>query len=227
VRRQRYGESMVMIVGTGTGILCYLLNMLCRYDEEAGKEGNRLPYLLPMDRKRGITLAVCLAGCTGMTWLFAQYQYGPLKSIRYLLLLAVLYPIAWKDAREKRIPNRWLAYILACRMVLFIAEILCFPDMWLENIAFTLFGGAISGAVFFVAYVLSRHAIGMGDVKLFAVIGLCLGFRTTYLVMIMSLVFSALYGVGMVLRKKKGMKDEIAFGPFIAAGTFITLLIGA
>lgn len=227
MRKRRYGESMVISVGIGTGILCYLLNMLCRYDEETEKKGGRIRYFLKMDGKKGMVLALCLAGCVGMTWVFAQYRYGPLKSIRYLMLLAVLYPIAWKDAKEKIIPNRWLAYILVCRIVLFVAEIICFPDLWLENVTFTLFGGAVSGAVFLIAYVLSRHAIGMGDVKLFAVIGLCLGFRTTYLVMVMSLILSALYGTGMVLRKKKSMKDEIAFGPFIAAGTFVVLFIGA
>lgn len=226
-QKQRYGENMVIGVGIGTGVLCYLLNMMCQYDEETEKKHGRRSYLLAMGKKRALVLALCIAGCVGMTWIFSQYDYGPLKSIRYLLLLAVLYPIARKDAREKIIPNRWLAYILVCRIILFAAEIVCFPDLWLENVTFILFGGAISGAVFLVAYVISRHAIGMGDVKLFAVIGLCLGFRTTYLVMIMSLILSAFYGVGMVLRKKKSMKDEIAFGPFIAVGTFIILFIGA
>ena len=45
--------------------------------------------------------------------------------------------------------------------------------------------------------------------------------------MLAALVLSAVYGGGMVLRKKKGMKDEIAFGPFVAVGTLMVLLIGA
>ena len=40
-------------------------------------------------------------------------------------------------------------------------------------------------------------------------------------------LLSAFYGGSMVLRKKKGLRDEIAFGPFIALGTWIVLLIGA
>lgn len=51
--------------------------------------------------------------------------------------------------------------------------------------------------------------------------------KTTYFVMVVSLIFSALYGGSMVLRKKKSVKDEIAFGPFIAAGTLAVMLIGA
>lgn len=194
---------------------------------ETEKACSRREYVFRMDKKRGIALIVCLILCIGLLWLFEQYHYGPLKAMRYLLLLAVLYPIAVRDGKEKVIPNRWLVYILAGRGVLFIAEFLCFPDLRIENIKFTLLGGAVSGAIFFLAYVLSRHAIGMGDVKLFAVIGTCLGVKTTYFVMVVSLIFSALYGGSMVLRKKKSVKDEIAFGPFIAAGTLAVMLIGA
>lgn len=218
---------MFICVAVGSGVLCYLLDIMCCYDLEIEKGCGRGKYFLRMDKRRGIAFLACLALCMGLAWLFAQYQYGPLKIVRYLMLLAVLYPIALEDAREKTIPNRWLVYILVCRGALFAAEIVCFPDLAIENIKFTLFGGAVSGIIFFAAYVLSRHAIGMGDVKLITVIGMCLGFRATYMVMIVSLIFSAFYGGVMVLRKKKSMKDEIAFAPFLAAGTLIVLLIGA
>lgn len=227
MQRRHYGEDMFVWVAVGSGIVCYLLNMVCQYDMETGEKGGRSRYFLPTDRKKGIILMLCIFLCTGFMWLFDKYHYGPLKAVRYLTLLALLYPIALKDAREKIIPNRWLVYLLICRGLMFGAEIICFPALWLENIKFTLFGGAISGIIFFMAYVASRHAIGMGDVKLMAVIGMYLGFRTTYLVMVVSLILAALYGVGMVIRKKKGMRDEMAFGPFVAAGTLIVLLIGA
>lgn len=218
---------MLVCVAAGTGVLCFFLQVMCRYDLETEKERGRWSYFFRMDKRRGIALALCLLWSMGLAWLFAKYRYGPLKTVRYLLLLAMLYPIAVEDFREKRIPNRWLVYILIGRGILFVAEMVCFPDLWAENIKFTLLGGIVSGAIFYIAYVLSKHAIGMGDVKLFAAIGMCLGFRVTYLVMLVSLVLSALYGGGMVLRKKKSMQDEIAFGPFIAAGALLVLLIGA
>lgn len=233
MQRLHYGERMFVFVAGISGCLCYLWNLICRYDLEkklekgTEKSVGMGKYLLVINRRRGAALLFCLAFCMGLTWLFMQYGYGPLKVVRYLLLLAILYPIAWEDAREKRIPNRWLLYILLCRGILFTAELFFFPALRMENLKFTLFGGLVSGAVFYAAYVLSRHAIGMGDVKLVAVIGMCLGFGSTYLVMIVSLILSALYGGSLVLRKKKGMKDEIAFGPFLALGTLVVLLIGA
>ena len=218
---------MVILVAAGSGILGYFLILMCWYDMETENRGKRWRYLLAMDRRRVMLFLCCLGVCAGFAWLFAQYRYGPLKAVRYLALLALLYPIACRDAREKVIPNRWLVYILITRGALFLAELVCFPDLWGENIKFILFGGAGCGLVFFMAYVISRHAIGMGDVKLFGAIGMCLGFQSTYLVMLASLALSALYGGALVLRKKKSMKDEIAFAPFVAAGTCIVLLIGA
>ncbi|MCM1121381.1 MAG: A24 family peptidase [Eubacterium sp.] len=214
-------------MAVGSGLLCYFLNIMCRYDLETEETDGRVKYFLRLDKRRGFFLLLCLVANTGLTLLFGEYHYGPLKVIRYLLLLAMLYPIAREDAREKRIPNRWLLYILVGRMCLFAVETVWMPSLILENIKFTLFGGLISGVIFLIAYILSRHAIGMGDVKLIAVIGTCLGLRTTYLVMLSSSILSALYGGSLVLRKKKSMKDEIAFGPFIALGTLLVLLIGA
>lgn len=218
---------MLGCVAVGSGLLCYFLNMMCRYDLETEEKKGRMNYLFRIDERRGIFILLCLAVNAGMAFIFSRYGYGPLKIIRYLFLLAVLYPIAGEDAREKRIPNRWLLYILAGRLCLFIAEAVWMPALIMENIQFALFGGAVSGAVFLIAYVVSRHAIGMGDVKLMAVMGTCLGFKTNYLVMLAASILSAAYGGIQVLRKRKGMKDEIAFGPFIALGTLVVLLIGA
>lgn len=218
---------MFIGVSVGAGLLCYLINVMCWYDLEIDKTAGRIRYFLRMDRKRCIFLILSLVLCLGLTSLFAMYHYGPLKIVRYLLLLSLLYPIAAEDARRKVIPNRWLLYILICRACLFVLEAVFLPVLIWENIKFILFGGMMCGGVFLIAYVLSRQAIGMGDVKLAAAIGMCLGFQTTYLAMFAASLLSAVYGGIMVLCKKKSLRDEIAFGPFIALGTGIVLLIGA
>ncbi len=227
MRKRRYGEAMFIGVSVGTGLLCYFINIMCQYDLETDQTAGRIRYFLRMDRKRCVFLIVDLVVCMGMTGLFVMYRYGPLKMIRYLLLLALLYPIAAEDARNKVIPNRWLLYMVFCRACLFVLEAVYLPALILENMKFTLFGGMMCGGVFLIAYILSRRAIGMGDVKLAAVMGTCLGFQTTFLAMFAASLLSAVYGGSMVLRKKKGLRDEIAFGPFIALGTWIVLLIGA
>ena len=78
----------------------------------------------------------------------------------------------------------------------------------------------------FFAYVISRHEIGMGDVKLFALAGIYLGTSITYLLILVSLILAALYGVIKIVRRRLNAKDEIAFAPFVAVGAFIVLGMG-
>ena len=116
---------MYVCVAVFSGLLGYVLNLLCEYDSRCDTEtekSGRGSYFFKMNKGRGILLAGCLLSGAGLAWLFAWYGYGPLKAVRYLLLLSVLYPIAKKDAEEKIIPNRWLLYILSGRAVLFLAE---------------------------------------------------------------------------------------------------------
>ena len=119
MRKQDCGELMIICVAVGAGLLSFVLNMMCRYDLETEKTAGRMKYLFQIKKGRGVFLLICILFCLGLTWLFSQYHYGPLKVIKYLLLLSGLYPIAWEDAREKKIPNRWLFYLLAGGGVLF------------------------------------------------------------------------------------------------------------
>lgn len=159
-------------------------------------------------------------------YLFDFYGYGPLKSIRYVVLMGMLVPIAYKDYKEKRIPNRWLVYMTAIRGGIFMIEAILYPSAAIENLKYMLAGGLVGFLVLFLAYILSRHEIGLGDVKLFTVIGLYLGVGTTYFVLLASLILAALYGGVKMLRKQLKGKDEIAFAPFTAIAAVLILGLG-
>ena len=76
------------------------------------------------------------------------------------------------------------------------------------------------------AWFISRKKLGLGDVKLLTITGLYLGFSLNYMVLFLSLVFAALWGVWNVWRKKMDVKDSVAFAPFITAGLFTALILG-
>lgn len=78
-----------------------------------------------------------------------------------------------------------------------------------------------------LAYAVSRGGIGMGDIKLFAVIGAYVGSGSVAASMLLSMIAAAVFSGVMIARKKLKIKDEIALGPFVAIGTILTLLIGA
>lgn len=69
-------------------------------------------------------------------------------------------------------------------------------------------------------------AMGFGDVKLALLMGLLLGFPDIIPALFLGFLFGAIIGSALVLMKKKGLKSEIPFGPFLLAGMIISLFYG-
>lgn len=179
-----------------------------------------------IERKKIIVLAGSLSVILLLMWLFVGYGYLPTKTAKYLALTAGLIPIAWRDWQTKTIPNRWLLGLAGIRVLLFLVEMFFYPAAFWDNLVFTLSGGIVTGLVLFVCYVVSRHQIGAGDVKLLVIVGIYLGVGLTYFVMIGALIAAALYGGARVILKRTTVRDEIAFAPFVAATVLLFLALG-
>lgn len=217
------------MTGIGCGLFNYLLYWTGRYDLHDGQKNNWINWIreiLPNTWKKAL-MAVCyVAAGLAFMLLFTGYGYGPVKAVKYCLLMGALVIIGYEDFKEKIIPNKWLLILAGIRGVLLAVEAVLYPAFIRDNVKFTLLGAAAGGILMFFAYVISRHGIGMGDVKLFAAAGLYLGAALTYLVILASLVIAAGYGVIKVAAKRLKIKDEIAFAPFAAIGTIIILGLG-
>lgn len=87
---------------------------------------------------------------------------------------------------------------------------------------------AVALASFFALIIIltKGKAMGWGDVKLAAGIGLLLGWPDGILAIAIAFVLGAIFGIVFLIRKKKTMKDALPFGPFISAGAIITMMFG-
>lgn len=102
-----------------------------------------------------------------------------------------------------------------------------YHDTFLQPLWGMLLGG---GLMLFTAILgkvlLKKDALGFGDVKLFAAIGLALGFRGTLWALVLSAVGSAVFFSILLLRKKIKRHDMLPLGPYICgAGIFYTVII--
>lgn len=159
-------------------------------------------------------------------WLFVSYGYHWTKIIRYLCLNAFMIVLARIDQQKTIVPNKLLIAMLAVRAVLLVIEIASYPEYWKE-LLISSGGGLAAGLILFlIAYVLSRKSIGMGDVKLAAVLGWYLGISLIWWDLAVGLCCAGLYCVIQLLRKKLTMKDSIPLVPFLAIGTIVVLLLG-
>lgn len=159
-------------------------------------------------------------------WLMGLYGYHWLKILRYLTIMYGLLLLAVIDAREKIIPNSALAMLAGFRMILLIGDVFVFPELGAEIMISAGAGLAGGGILFLAAGATVGKGLGMGDVKLVAVMGFYLGFKALMSSLIIILTLTALAGTGLLLFKKISLKSELPFAPFAAAGTVIALLMG-
>ena len=158
--------------------------------------------------------------------LFTQYGYHWLKIIRYLFLMGFLVILADIDREKMLIPNKILGVMLLTRVILLTGEVYFFPEYWKESLISAGSGFLTGLVIFFLAYLLSRKSIGMGDVKLAAVLGTYLGSALIWWDFAICLALAAVYSVIQLLRKKLTMKDSIPLAPFFSIGTILVLLMG-
>ena len=152
-------------------------------------------------------------------FLFTFYGYHWLKTVRYLILSAFLVILGFIDSKRTLIPNQLLIMMLVARAMLLIGEIGAEPAWWKECLGLGL-------VIFLAAWFLSRKSIGMGDVKLAAVIGWYLGGSLIWFNLVVCLSLSAIFSIVQLLRKKLTMKDSIPLAPFFSVGTILILIIG-
>jgi leader peptidase (prepilin peptidase)/N-methyltransferase len=95
----------------------------------------------------------------------------------------------------------------------------------------SLIGLASGGAVFFliaeVSYrILRQEAMGGGDIKMMAMVGAFMGWKSVLLTTFSGSLLGSLAGILIMVLKGKGRKTKIPFGPFLAAGALISLFCG-
>ena len=94
------------------------------------------------------------------------------------------------------------------------------------------FGGiAVGGGLFLaIAYIgqiiIKREVLGLGDVKMMAMVGAFLGIINTFITIFLASMIGSLIGIMLIVLKKKSRRDEIPFGPFLSLGALLTLIWG-
>jgi len=146
----------------------------------------------------------------------------------YLVLTAALLAISLIDLEHFIVPDRITAPLTVSSLALLGLAAAAEGNGW-------RFGRSLLGGVAFFAFLLLLNIInprgmGMGDVKLAFSLGLFLGWLGwghVFLGGFLSFLLGAVVGVALIATKVKGRKDHVPFGPFLAAGTLITILWGA
>jgi leader peptidase (prepilin peptidase)/N-methyltransferase len=143
-----------------------------------------------------------------------------LDALPGLALVAMLVPTTLIDLEYRIIPNALMAVGAALGLGLVAVTD---PSQLAEH----LVAAAAAGGFFFVVVLAYPGGMGMGDVKLAAVLGLYLG-ALVIPALLVALLAGTLVGVVIIAHKgaKAGRKTAFSFGPFLALGGIVGLLAG-
>jgi leader peptidase (prepilin peptidase)/N-methyltransferase len=137
-----------------------------------------------------------------------------------LTLIGILVPVALIDLEHRIIPNKitLAASIAAVAIGLGTAP---------SGVPEQLIAGAAAGGFLLVFVLAYPRGMGMGDVKLAAVLGLFLG-RSVAVAILAAVLIGTLVGSLVIARLgvQQGRKTAVPFGPFLALGGVIALLAG-
>ncbi|MFQ5881427.1 MAG: prepilin peptidase [Candidatus Methylomirabilales bacterium] len=89
-----------------------------------------------------------------------------------------------------------------------------------------LLGTLLGGGILYLVAILSRGGMGGGDIKLTAMIGALLGWRLVLLTIFLGTLTGSLIALLLLASGRKGRKDPMPFGPFLALGAVLALFWG-
>jgi len=145
----------------------------------------------------------------------------------YLVFVFVTMTLILTDLDWKRIPNSILFRGGGVAALLLVIGSFI---MGLEHLLLVAFaGGAIHFVFMLIVALLARGGMGMGDVKLAALLGVFtayISWRTLVVSMISGILIGGLIGVVLLVSRRKGRKDEVPYGPPLILGSWLAIVWG-
>ena len=143
--------------------------------------------------------------------------------IQSLLILALIY-LAYIDWRTLRLPN-----VITFPLIFFGITF-----NWVSDLRLTTLGSALFGAILGYAslwalnagyrLLKNRNGIGMGDAKLLAALGACLGWSALPSILLIASATGIAGGIIWLKWRSHQLQEAFPFGPFLVIAGIIELL---
>jgi leader peptidase (prepilin peptidase) / N-methyltransferase len=166
---------------------------------------------------------------TSALFVAAALRFGPDWALpAYLVFFASLVAITFIDLEHYIIPNRVLYPTLFIAVPLLVLAAAAQGE-W-GNLGRALIGAAVAWVFFLVLHLVSPRGMGFGDVRLSFLLGLFLGWldlRHVFLGVFFGFLLGSIVGLVLMALRRRGRKDHIPFGPFLAVGAVVAVLAGS
>ncbi len=162
----------------------------------------------------------CIEALGGLAAAGCIARFGlSVYTILAFAMCAILTCIGFIDHDTMEIPNGLsIAAAVTGAVAIFFTE----GVAWYEH----LIGLAVVSVPMLVIALIIPGGFGGGDIKMMAGCGLFLGWKNALFSFFTAAVIGGIYALILILRKKRGRKDHIPFGPFLCMGVAAAMFIG-
>jgi len=161
-----------------------------------------------------------IEGLTGLLFALLYWKFGLglglSISLVYISLLTIVFVI---DLENQLVLDK----VIYPGIALALAFSFFWPGL---GVVSSLAGGAIGMAAMALPFIIYRRGMGMGDVKLGALVGLMSGYPLVFVALLLAVITGGLVATLLLVFKIKKRSDPIPFAPFLATAAMVTLLWG-
>jgi leader peptidase (prepilin peptidase)/N-methyltransferase len=183
---------------------------------------------------------------TGLLFLACAAAFGPtLVAVKWALLSALIVVLVATDIRERILPDNvnfsglaigilisgflrpvdGVAAWLSGRMFDFP------PPLPVLSVADSLLGVIAGGGLLWIVAegyfrLRGREGMGLGDVKMMAMVGAFVGLEGTLLAILIGSLLGSVIGLAIIAIFRKDSDYELPFGAFLGAGTLLVVFFG-
>lgn len=181
---------------------------------------------------------------TGALFAVVAWRWGwSLIAAKLAAFLAAMLVLGFADLRDRLLPDQITLGGAAAGFLfsfgvplepglasLILAVAGARPGPALVSGAESLLGAGLSAAALYLVAeiyyrVRFREGMGLGDVKMIALIGAFWGFRDAFLVVLLASLLGAAAGLAFIVLFRKGLAYELPFGSFLALASILIVLV--
>ena len=188
---------------------------------------------IKQELKKKIKINYFTVFSVAILYVIVLYKFGiesnlleNLELIKYMILIPILISIIIIDYQKKIIPNRLTLTIFETGII--FAFLYSINNIFVarDYLLASLIGLAIFGIIAVLGrFIAGKEAMGMGDIKLLAALGLYFGVSLTISISIISFIIAAIITIVMMAIKKKKDSEYISFGPSICLAALLCIII--
>ena len=162
---------------------------------------------------RGLMVLVFSAMLAGLMFVGLESSVILVGSVFCLLLVTM----AAIDCATGLLPDRGNLFLAGVGLLFVLTGTI-------HSLSEALLGAAVGAGVLLLLCVLSHGGLGLGDVKYAAAFGIWLGGQGMMLALLLSFAIGAVLALGLLACGRLQRDGELAFGPFLSAGAYLSYL---